>query len=232
MALLVGDFRNSGRLAFCSWAELKTRTNLLVVLPVVATLLATSLCTVALAKEDVPEGRKGSWRWSKQGAPSVAACKKRIAANPNDAVAHNDLGWALRQEGDLKGAEEELRQAIKLDDNLSFAHSNLSVVLLDAGKKDEALTEAKKAVIFNDKQPVFRVVLGNALLDTGDAKAAMVEYRAALLIQPDYENALYHLGRALIQDNRKSEAEMVLTQALSLDESDERVEKLLMELTP
>lgn len=202
---------------------------------VVALALAAQAVVSAAAlaaDKDVPEGRKGSWRWSKQGSPSVESCRKKVTANPNDAVAQNDLGWALRQNGDLKGAEESLKTAIKLDDNLSYAHSNLSVVLLDNGRTDEALVEAKKAVSLNDKQPIFHVVLGNALLEGKDTKSAIAEYKAALTIQPDYENALYHLGRALIQDNRKSEAEMVLTQALSLDEGDERVEKLLMELAP
>ncbi|MBK7838853.1 MAG: hypothetical protein IPJ49_14480 [Candidatus Obscuribacter sp.] len=46
------------------------------------------------SKEDAKAGRAGSWRTNTQGAPSVEACRKRVAAKPDDAIAHNDLGWA------------------------------------------------------------------------------------------------------------------------------------------
>ncbi len=49
------------------------------------------------SKEDAKAGRSGSWRTNTQGAPSVEACRKKVAAKPDDAIAHNDLGWALRQ---------------------------------------------------------------------------------------------------------------------------------------
>lgn len=100
-------------------------------------LIDTTAASCAQAKDagDVAQlknveakaGRSGSWHTGAQGAPSVKACRKIVEKNPNDAVAHNDLGWALRQNGDLKGAEEELLKAISLNDKLGQAHCNLSV---------------------------------------------------------------------------------------------------------
>lgn len=73
-------------------------------------------------------------------------------------------------------------------------------------------------------------MLGNALSANGDAKAAINEYKAALAIRPDYENAMYNLGRVLDLDGQQTEAKAVLSQALALDPGDDRVVKLLDQL--
>jgi len=173
------------------------------------------------------QGRAGNWRMGTQGAPSIEACRKRVAANPQDADAQNDLGWALRQNGELKEAEAALRLSIKLNSASAYPHSNLSVVLMDTKRPEEALTEAARAVALDDKQPIFHVVLANALTASGDRKKAIDEYRVALKIRPDYENAMYNLGRVLNEDGQSVEAKMTLSQALELDPNDERVLKLL-----
>ena len=43
-------------------------------------------------------GRSGNWKSNAQGAPDLEACRKAVQQKPNDAIAHNDLGWALRQD--------------------------------------------------------------------------------------------------------------------------------------
>ncbi|HMY02287.1 MAG TPA: tetratricopeptide repeat protein, partial [Candidatus Obscuribacter sp.] len=108
-------------------------------------------------------GRTGNWRTGAQDAPSVEACREAVKAKPDSAIAHNDLGWALRQNNNAKEAEVELRAAVTLDDKLHQAHSNLSVCLLDLGKTQEAVEEARKAVGLKQDQPIYHVVLGNAL---------------------------------------------------------------------
>jgi len=183
--------------------------------------------TLAKEKPDDSSGRAGSWRHGTQGSPSVEACRKKVAAEPNNADAQNDLGWALRQNGDLKGAEAALRQSIKLNDSSPYPHSNLSVVLMDQNHPDQALAEARKAVSLKSDEPIFHVVLGNALSATDDRKAAIEEYKAALKQRPDYENAMYNLGRCLNDDGQITEAKLTLSQALDLDPNDERVLKIL-----
>ncbi|HEY9785810.1 MAG TPA: tetratricopeptide repeat protein [Candidatus Obscuribacterales bacterium] len=193
---------------------------------ILSALLSCSI-SVSAKESSAQAGREGNWKSSTQGAPSVEASRKRVEQNPKDAIAHNDLGWALRQNNDLKGAEQELREALKLDPGLSYAHSNLSVVLLDTNRAAEAAEEAKTSVQLDAKQPIFRVVYGNALAATGDRKGAIDQYRKAVELRPDYENALYNLGRVLLDDGQSAEAKVVLSQALALDPKDDRVLKIL-----
>lgn len=202
-------------------------------------LLAATLCIAAMSttsvlaksKEDAQTGRAGNWRNNAQGAPSVEACRKKVTANPKDAEAQNDLGWALRQNGDLKGAEDSLRESIRLNDKLAYSHSNLSVVLMDKGNKEAALTEGKTAAMLDSTKPVYHVVYANALLANGDAKGAIGEYKTAIGQQKDYENAYYNLGRALKQDGQTVEAKVALSQAIQLDPEDDRALKLFDEMS-
>ena len=194
-------------------------------------VLGLAVMVSAKEKEDASSGRAGNWRSNAQGAPSIKQCRKRVEANPGDADAQSDLGWALRQNGQLKEAEVSLRKAISLNSKLSYAHSNLSVVLLDEGQKDEALQEAKQAAMLESKQPIYHVVYGNALLANGNAKSAIEEYKIAIGQRSDYENAYYNLARALKQDGQILEAKVVLSQALDLDHEDVRVLKMLDELS-
>ncbi len=175
-------------------------------------------------------GRKENWHKQLQGSPSLADCKKLVKEKPDSANAHNDYGWALRQHGDLKDAEKELRKALELDDTIPWGHSNLSVVLLDKGETAEAVKEAKRAVGIDEKHPVFHVVLGNALSASGEHDEAIKQYNAAINLKPDYENALYNLGRVLNIKGDNAQASQVLSQALKLDPSDDRVLSLLDKL--
>jgi Flp pilus assembly protein TadD len=187
-------------------------------------LLGGQCVQPAAAKTD---GRSGMWRSSGQGAPSVEACRKRAAAHPQDADAQNDLGWALRQAGDLKGAEQALSAALKLAPGMPQAHSNLSVVALDEHNNAQAVSEGKEAVSLDGKQPIFHVVLGNALSASGDRASAIKEYQEALKLRPDYENAMYHLGETLYAEGQTGEAKKQLSFALGLDPQDERALQLL-----
>ncbi len=192
---------------------------------------ATCFSQPVLAKKasegDNKDGRAGMWRSNTQGSPSIETCRKIVADKPNDAIAHNDLGWALRQNGDIKAGEEELRAAIKLDQKLPQAHSNLSVCCLDQKKEQQALDEARKAVALDQSQPIYHVVLGNALAATGDNTAAVEEYKIAISQRSDYENAYNHLGDVLNKMGEKAEAGKVLANALKLDPNDSRVLQIL-----
>lgn len=178
------------------------------------------------------EGRSSSWRKADQGAPSLAKAQAAVEKNPQDASANNDLGWAYRQNNDPDKAEQYLREAIKLKADMPQAHSNLSVVLYDKGNFAEATNEATRAVELDGASPIYHVVLGNALSKSGQLKAAIEQYQAAIKLKPDYENALYNLGRVQLEAGNANDAKFTLSEALKYDPNDDRVLKLLEKIMP
>jgi predicted Zn-dependent protease len=175
--------------------------------------------------------RGGAWSKETQNSPDLKAAQKNAEAEPNDPVKQNDYGWALRLHGEPQKAEPLLQKAIQIDPKIAYIHSNLSVVEMDLNKPQDALVEGKKAIDLDANQPIFHVVYGNALLATGDAKTAITQYQTAIKQREDYENAYYNLGRAFQKDGQRNEALTALSNALKLDDKDDRVIKLMDEIT-
>lgn len=201
---------------------------------VFAFALTGSLLSFLLPPETLAQktnsGRSNSWRSGAQGAPDLQSAQEQVEKNPKDAIALNDLGFALRQNGRLEESEQTLKKSVEIKPELAEALCNLSVTQLDLGKSQDALENAQKAVRINAKQPIFRVVLGNAMAKNGQLKEAVQEYKTAIQLRPDYENAHFNLGRVLFEDKQFTEAKFVLAQALNLDPKDERVLQLLDKL--
>jgi tetratricopeptide (TPR) repeat protein len=62
----------------------------------------------------------------------VAAFRGVLAANPEMADVHNNLGTALLRLGDVAGAEAAIREAIRLRPELAVTHFNLGLKRLKA----------------------------------------------------------------------------------------------------
>ena len=83
-------------------------------------------------------------------ADAATIFRRLLAADPNNAVAHQDLGIAQLQLKDLRNAEVSLRRAIQLDPALAGAYTALGVVLANTGRVPEAIETWKRAVALGD----------------------------------------------------------------------------------
>jgi tetratricopeptide (TPR) repeat protein len=97
--------------------------------------------------------------------------------DPKFAMAHNNLGNGLREQGKLQEAVAEYRQAIALDPKLALAHNNLGTALHQQGKRDEALAECREALALDPKLAVAHCNLGKALREQGQFAAALASFR-------------------------------------------------------
>jgi tetratricopeptide (TPR) repeat protein len=68
------------------------------------------------------------------------ALLRSLAAKVDHPQIHYNLGTALKNAGDLAGAEAALRRAATLAPDLAEAHHNLGNLLLDQGRAGEAAT--------------------------------------------------------------------------------------------
>ena len=143
--------------------------------------------------------------------------KKAIKINPNDALAHNNLGIVLVKLNRYEEAEKEYREAINLDRNLGLAHNNLGTLLHDLNRYDEAEKEYREAIKLNRNDADAHYNLGNLLLDLNGYIESEYEYMVATKLDPNDADAHYNLGNLLHKLNRYEEAEKEYREVIKLD---------------
>ena len=124
---------------------------------------------------------------------AIGFYRSAVAANHANAVAHNGLGVALEQAGDLDGAREAYRQAALLAPSLALPHRNLGLILMrglpsTAGEARRHLLQAEAAA--PDDVDVARA-LAALMLAQGEAAEARARARKVLSRLPEDRTALH-----------------------------------------
>ncbi len=121
--------------------------------------------------------------------------------NPNDALAHLNLGSALLQiPGRAPDAIREYQRAAQIYPNYADAHNNLGAILLQAGRTTEAVAEYQTAVRLDPDYPDAHSNLGSALARIpGHLPEATVELETAVRLDPENARRRLALGNVLLQ---------------------------------
>jgi tetratricopeptide (TPR) repeat protein len=69
-----------------------------------------------------------------------------VETTPNYAEAHNNLGNALLQKGQLDDAVAQYQTALAIDSNYAEAHYNLGNALVQKKQLDSAITQFQEAL--------------------------------------------------------------------------------------
>jgi Tfp pilus assembly protein PilF len=136
----------------------------------------------------------------------VGYFRAALAARPDSAGTHLNLGGALRAQGRPKEAEAAYREALRLKPDLPEAHSNLGSALSVQGLAKEAEAEFREALRLKPDLPETHCNLGNALLVQRRVKEAEAAYREALRLKFDRPEVHCNLGLTLRQQGRFAEA--------------------------
>jgi tetratricopeptide (TPR) repeat protein len=139
-----------------------------------------------------------------------------VAKYPSNARAHNNLAWALQQQGKAEEANRHFARAVELQPGYVSARYNWGVALLDQGRAVDAIVEFEAAVRLAPGHADACVNLGNALMQVQRAAEAVPQYEAVLRLRPGAD-VHYDLGVALIELGRPAEAVMHLRAALQLN---------------
>jgi tetratricopeptide (TPR) repeat protein len=108
--------------------------------------------------------------------PAVDAFRSAIAIDPEFAEAHNNLGNALRELGQLEEAEKHLRRALAIKPNYPEAHNNLGVALAKARRTDDAVASYQRALRQRPDYAEAHLNRALAWLASGDFRQGWVEY--------------------------------------------------------
>jgi predicted O-linked N-acetylglucosamine transferase (SPINDLY family) len=147
---------------------------------------------------------------------AVRRLRDAIAAAPGRAVAHNDLGAALRLSGRLPEAAQALERAVATDPSYADAWNNLGIVRRAMGELAPARDALGRAAQLKPHfAPTFNA-LGVVHKGLGESVAALAAFDRAVSLQPDYPEALTNLGLALLDDGQPAEAMAPLRKAAEL----------------
>ena len=93
---------------------------------------------------------------------AIASYKKAIESDPKNAMAHYNLGLALRGKGQLDAAIACYNKAIELDPRFADAHHGLGHALHDKGQFGPAIASFKKAIELNPNAAHLRTDMATA----------------------------------------------------------------------
>jgi tetratricopeptide (TPR) repeat protein/tRNA A-37 threonylcarbamoyl transferase component Bud32 len=132
---------------------------------------------------------------------AIACFKKAIELGlEQDAIAHHDLGIALRGKGLVDEAVAEHKKAIELEPNDAHRHQGLGAILCDVKRDyDGAIACFRKAIDLDPKNADAHLCLGLALEHKGRVDEAITEFQQAIDLEPKNAKAHYELGTTLCE---------------------------------
>ena len=147
---------------------------------------------------------------------SEALFRHALDVTENNDGAHNGLGIALDQKGQMDGAIRQFEEAIRLKPRYSSAHCNLGIALNKNGQVDEAIREFREAIRLKPNQVGAHYGLGIVLDGKGQMDEAIRQLEEAIRLKPDYAEAHNELGIALGRKGQMDEAIRQFQEAVRL----------------
>jgi tetratricopeptide (TPR) repeat protein len=123
-------------------------------------------------------------------AEAAVEFRKAVAAKPDSVTARVNLGAALVQLADLKGAVEQFSEAISIEPRNANAHYNLAVILARQNKHDEAIEQLRSALSIDPQDLAARFLLAQELSKSDRADEALAEYSRVVEADANNETAL------------------------------------------
>jgi Flp pilus assembly protein TadD len=133
-------------------------------------------------------------------------------------MAHNNLGYALAETGEIDQAISHYRKAIELDPAYPQPHNNLGEALARKGSLSEAIKEFQASLKLNPNQADAYTNLGVANAQLGKVADAIDYFRKAVEFEPDQAHLRKNLGMALAMNRDLDEALLQFQEADKLSQ--------------
>jgi Tfp pilus assembly protein PilF len=140
---------------------------------------------------------------------------RRDANNRTIAVTYNEQGMLKLGQGDLDGAEADLRSAVLADESYHVSWHNLALLAERRGDMAEADSLFHRAIALDPHYAPPHFQLGVMHHDAGELEEAESHYRDAIAADPTFLAAYNNLAAILIQQGRYDEAASILDAALA-----------------
>ena len=139
-----------------------------------------------------------------------------LKANPEIALAENNLGYIVEHRGQFDEAFKHYLHAVEIRPRYVEAHINLGNMYMIKGQTDEALKHYRAAIAIRPDFELSYANLGTGLLARGELAEAEAAFRTALERDPQYVEAYWKLGSVLCQQKKFREGIAALRKAVEI----------------
>ena len=133
---------------------------------------------------------------------SEALWTSTLRANPDVALAHNNLGYIRESQQKFDEAFEHYRRAVEIRPRYVEGHINLGNIYMRRKEIDKAMEHYATAIDIRSDFELSYVRMADALMSRGNWTGAEANLRRALSIDPQYVVAHWMLGEALCQQRK------------------------------
>ncbi len=150
---------------------------------------------------------------------AIDSLQNALRNDPDNAVAHYQMGIALTQQHNEARAETEWREAVRLRPDLTDAQRALSGLELRRGDVDAVLQTAQQIIAAQPYSPDGFILKGIAELARQKYSEAQQDAEQAALRAPNNPAPLVQMGNIQLAQKHYAEAEKFYQQALDKDPS-------------
>ena len=146
--------------------------------------------------------------------------RSSLEATPDSPTLWFNLGFTLREEGNLPRAAEAYQSAIRLNPKYQRAYSSLGETYARMGRADDAGSAYRRALVLNPNDAGTSLNLAVTLHQAGRDQEAEREFRHTIALSPNDAAAYTDLGVLLYKQGKVDEAESMFIDAIAHNPAD------------
>jgi tetratricopeptide (TPR) repeat protein len=149
----------------------------------------------------------------------LALWSHTVAVNPNNFIAHDNLGDALLAEGKPTEAYAQFQMAAAIMPTDPWSHTSMGAYLQEQGRLQEAMVQYRMTIGLSRDQAMLALAyanLGSVFRDLGYENQARESYDHAIELNPGQFNAYFGRGVLLERQGRLAEAISDLSRSAEL----------------
>lgn len=141
-----------------------------------------------------------SWVYLQNWKNSLTIFEHAIKVNPENALAHNNLGTVLAEEQRYEEAVAKFKMALKIHPNYKKANYNIGLALMNSGSHEESIKYLERYVELCPDDANAYGYIGKTFLKIKEVKKSIKYFTRALELDSRTEDA--HFGLAMIYNHK------------------------------
>lgn len=150
---------------------------------------------------------------------AISLYQDLIKVNPKNYVYHLNLGWSKLNASSFTKGEEELNQALKLNDGCARCFIGLSILRFQKQELNEAIGLADKAIVLDDTASFSYFIRGQIYEAAGKNFKANLDYDKAIEMNSNMPDYYYARGSFRFRREEYASALKDFDAAIQLDNS-------------